>query len=202
MTLSVNTDQKTAYLIRRQSAGIILIINQKTFHFDPNPAYKEYLPRRRLETRHGTERDSESLQMLFRRFGYQTRVKKDRSHTEILNDVRDVINESVRFDSVIVCILSHGYKGVVYGANSVPVRIEDIEKIIISDRLIGKPKILIVQACQGEETQRAREVFFLEFAHSLWTLANCCELLFLLTFRSIFLLMTGHQTLYLFTVTF
>lgn len=145
-------------MIRRKSAGIILIINQKTFHFDSNPDYKEYLPRRRLETRHGTERDSEALQLIFRCFGYETRVKNDRLHTEILNDVRDVINESVRFDSVIVCILSHGYKGVVYGVNSVPVKIESIEKLIISDRLIGKPKILIVQACQGEETQKAKEV--------------------------------------------
>lgn len=153
-----NVEPKTAYRIRHKSAGIILIINQKTFHFDPNPVFKEFLPRRRLDTRHGTDRDTEALQKLFKSFGYVTRVKNDRLHSDILNDVRDVINESLHLDSVIVCILSHGCKGIVYGANSVPVKIEDIEKLIISDRLIGKPKILIVQACQGEETQRAKEV--------------------------------------------
>lgn len=151
-------EPKTIYPIRYKSAGIILIINQKTFHFDRNPNFKEFLPKRRLETRHGTDRDAEALQNVFKRFGYETRVKNDRIHSEILNDVRDVINECIHLDSVVVCILSHGSKGNVYGANSVPVRIEDIEKLIISERLIGKPKILIVQACQGEETQRAKEV--------------------------------------------
>lgn len=151
-------ESKTAYQIQFKSAGIILIINQKIFHFDSDPAFKEYLPRRRLDTRHGTDRDAKALQAIFQSFGYVTRVKNDRLHSEMLNDVRDVINESVQLDSVVVCILSHGCKGIVYGANSVPVRIEDIEKLIISDRLIGKPKILIVQACQGEETQRAKEV--------------------------------------------
>lgn len=151
-------ESKTAYPIRPEKAGIILIINQKSFHFDTNPAFKEFLPRRQLETRWGTERDAEALQKLFKKFGYETRIRDNRLHTEILNDIRDVINESVRFDSVIVCILSHGCKGIVYGANSVPVKIEEIEKLIISDRLIGKPKILIIQACQGEETQKAKEV--------------------------------------------
>lgn len=151
-------EPKTTYQIRKSSAGIILIINQMSFHFDSNPEFKEYLPRRRLETRHGTERDAEALNQVFKNFGYETRVTTNRLHTEILNDVRDVINESIKYDSVIICILSHGYKGIVYGSNSVPVKIEDIEKLIISDRLIGKPKILVVQACQGEETQRAKQV--------------------------------------------
>lgn len=152
------SEPKTVYQIRKASAGIMLIINQMSFHFDSNQEFKEYLPRRRLETRHGTDRDAEALEHIFKHFGYETRVKTNRVHTDILNDVRDVINESVKYDSVIICILSHGYKGIVYGANSVPVKIEDIEKLIVSDRLIGKPKILVVQACQGEETQRAKEV--------------------------------------------
>lgn len=151
-------EPKTAYQIRKSSAGIILIINQMNFHFDSSPEFKEYLPRRRLETRHGTDQDAEALENVFKSFGYETRVETNRLHTEILNDVRDVINESIKYDSVIICILSHGYKGIVYGANSVPVKIEDIEKLIISDRLIGKPKIFVVQACQGEETQRAKQV--------------------------------------------
>lgn len=151
-------EPKTTYQIRYKSAGIILIINQKTFHFESNPDFKEFLPKRRLDTRHGTDRDADALQKLFKCFGYETRVKNDRLHSEILNDVRDMINECIHLDSVVVCILSHGCKGIVYGANSVPVKIEDIEKLIISERLIGKPKILIVQACQGEETQRAKEV--------------------------------------------
>lgn len=176
-------ESKTAYQIRLKSAGIILIINQKTFHFDPNPVFKEYLPRRRLDTRHGTDRDAEALQRIFQSFGYVTRVKNDRLQSEMLNDVRDVIKESVQFDSIIVCILSHGCKGIVYGANSVPVKIEDIEKLIISDRLIGKPKILIVQACQGEETQKAKEVILQITVFNLNQLIFVVVFCFLVEFR-------------------
>lgn len=165
-------EPKTVYQIRKSSAGILLIINQRSFHYEPNPEFKEFLPRRRLERRHGTDRDAEVLDDIFRRKGYEIRLKNNRLHTEILNDVRDVINESIKYDSVIVCILSHGYKGVVYGSNSVPVKIEDIEKLILTDRLIGKPKILIVQACQGEETQRAKEVIINEAAF-LCRARNC-----------------------------
>lgn len=42
-----------------------------------------------------------------------------------------------------------------YGADSVAVSIDDIRKILISRQLLTKPKILIVQACQGEETLQA-----------------------------------------------
>lgn len=151
-------ESKTVYQIRPKSAGIILIINQKKFHFDQDAVFKPLLPQRRLDSRDGTDRDAEALQRIFRSFGYETRVKNDLSHLEMLYNIRKVVNECVQLDSVIVCILSHGGKGFVYGANSVPVKIEDIEKLIVSERLIGKPKILIIQACQGEETQRAREV--------------------------------------------
>lgn len=153
------SEPKTVYLIRRKTAGIVLIVNQKTFHFDSNPQFKEYLPKRSLENRYGTDRDADAIKSIFSTFGYDVRKKDNLSHTEILNEIRDVANKSVQYDSVIVCILSHGCKGIVYGANSVPVKIEDIEKLMITERLIGKPKVLIVQACQGEETQKAREVY-------------------------------------------
>ncbi|XP_031621355.1 caspase-8 [Contarinia nasturtii] len=152
---------KSAYKIRKDSAGIVLIINQKNFHFDARPEFKDFLPRRRLDTRNGTDRDAEAIEQSFKCFGYNVRIKCDRLHTQILDDVQTVIDESIKYDSVIVCILSHGHKGVVYGANSVAVKIESIEKLIISDKLIGKPKILIIQACQGEETQRARDIGYL-----------------------------------------
>lgn len=155
---SHRTEPKTVYQIRPKSAGIVLIINQKKFHFETDPQFKEYLPRRQLEVRHGTDRDANALETIFSTFGFEVCIETNRSHTEIVNDVRDIVNRSSQYDSMIVCILSHGCKGIVYGANSVPVKIEDIERLMISDRLIGKPKILIIQACQGDETQKAKEV--------------------------------------------
>lgn len=46
----------------------------------------------------------------------------------------------------------------VYGSNSVPVKIKEIQDIIVSKELLNKPKILILQSCQGEVTQRAEPV--------------------------------------------
>lgn len=45
--------------------------------------------------------------------------------------------------------------GVIYCSNSVPVKIKKIQDLIVSRELLNKPKILILQSCQGEETQRA-----------------------------------------------
>lgn len=155
-----NSSQTTddSYKIQKSNAGIVLIVNQKTFFPDERLDLREFLPTRMLETRHGTDQDVTSLKRTFSAFGYRIVVRENLIHTDLLTVVRSTVNECVGKDSLIVCVLSHGYKGVVYGANSIPVKIEDIENVMISDRLIGKPKILIVQACQGDVTQRAREV--------------------------------------------
>ena len=42
--------------------------------------------------------------------------------------------------------------GSVYGSNSIPVEISEIEHIITGDTLVGKPKLLIIQACQKDES--------------------------------------------------
>lgn len=49
-------------------------------------------------------------------------------------------------------------QGLIYGCNSVPVKIKEIQSIIVSKELLNKPKILILQSCQGEETQIAEPV--------------------------------------------
>lgn len=48
--------------------------------------------------------------------------------------------------------------GAVYGANSVRVNLQDIQNTMASPRLLYKPKVLIVQACQGNETIRAERL--------------------------------------------
>ena len=56
-------------------------------------------------------------------------------------------------DVLLVCILSHGAKGSVHGTDLQEVKIE--EEIChkfdgsICPKLLGKPKIFIIQACQG-----------------------------------------------------
>jgi len=44
--------------------------------------------------------------------------------------------------------------GAVYGSNSIPVWVADLENLMMDcAHLLGKPKILIIQACQGQAQQ-------------------------------------------------
>lgn len=156
IAFGVPSTSKHCYSISRGKAGVVLIINQ--MHFSRDDIDAPLLSAKPLETRHGTDQDTTALSETFSGFGYRIIVRENIVHSEMLTAVRDAVNQSVPLDSIVVCILSHGYKGIVYGADSIPVAIEDIEKILCTDRLIGKPKILIIQACQGEETQQAKMV--------------------------------------------
>lgn len=64
-----------------------------------------------LEPRYGTNMDKSELQRIFSSFGYKIVIKENLTHVEILNSVKNVVNESTPYDSVVVCILSHGFKG-------------------------------------------------------------------------------------------
>jgi hypothetical protein len=44
--------------------------------------------------------------------------------------------------------------GAVYGSNSIPVCVAALEQLMTNcAKLLGKPKILIIQACQGQTQQ-------------------------------------------------
>jgi hypothetical protein len=57
-------------------------------------------------------------------------------------------------DCFICVILSHGEEGVVYGTDK-PVEITELTKYFKGDKcpsLVGKPKLFIIQACRGYQT--------------------------------------------------
>ena len=52
----------------------------------------------------------------------------------------------------VLCVLSHGEKGAVYGEDGEPVTIEHLETIFDGNhckQLATKPKVFLIQACQG-----------------------------------------------------
>ena len=52
----------------------------------------------------------------------------------------------------VVCILSHGGNGFVYGSDGREVKVEDIAKHLDNKNctaMAGKPKLVVVQACQA-----------------------------------------------------
>ncbi|XP_055374949.1 caspase-8 isoform X2 [Condylostylus longicornis] len=137
------------YKLERGNAGFALIINQYEFYEEKDPNLRNLLPESPFKNREGTMKDRDALKETFEKFGYISQAKNNLTHNEILAIIRDYVKKSIIFDSLIICILSHGLEGVVYGSNSIPVKINDIEEILASSKeLYKKPKVLIIQACQ------------------------------------------------------
>lgn len=82
------------------------------------------------------------------------------------NDLLYYIDELKRRDfieyaSLIVCILSHGDENVVQGTDSINLNIDELKYKFNSNdcpSLKNKPKIWIIQACQGHVSQKPIEI--------------------------------------------
>lgn len=61
-----------------------------------------------------------------------------------------------RMDAFVCCILSHGEKGTVLGVDGKQVEIRDLLRPLAKCcTLAGKPKLVFIQACQGNVSQEA-----------------------------------------------
>lgn len=140
------------YITRKM---FVLIINQQLFTRDNNPQLEKLLPEHDLRERKGTFKDMDALKNLFENFNYHVVGKNNLTHIEILNELDKATMKSSQYDGLVVCVLSHGYEGIFYGSNSIPVPVREVKKIMSSKGLLGKPKLLLIQACQGSDLQRS-----------------------------------------------
>lgn len=111
----------------------------------------------------GIENDCAQLRRTFFRFGYEVIVYRNVEANEIIErleptnlakatEKEDLLN----YASLVVCVLSHGDKGVVFGVDSVSVNIDSLRRRFNNydcKKLAGKPKIFIILACQGSGSQ-------------------------------------------------
>uniref|UniRef100_A0A146MYF7 Caspase-8 n=1 Tax=Fundulus heteroclitus TaxID=8078 RepID=A0A146MYF7_FUNHE len=156
------------YELKTQPVGLCLIINNEKF-FSGKP-------------RRGTDKDAESLAKVFSWLGFRVLMCKDQTrdqmkHTlESFASLRDAVQlqESSlqewfgcsfiapqqllkHGDAFVCCILSHGARGVVLGIDSEPLAIKEITRYFNAtdqSALTGKPKVFLIQACQGLKIQR------------------------------------------------
>ncbi|XP_037930832.1 caspase-8 [Teleopsis dalmanni] len=145
------TNLDKCYVVERNQAGYILIINQKNFYKEESKELQHLLPKKKLLERCGTDTDKEKLREVFSSFGYIPMVFDNLSHIDLLHQIRETVKRSCTLSSIIICILSHGISGCIYGCNSIPIKIAEIEEIMTADALQDKPKMLILQACQRDE---------------------------------------------------
>lgn len=147
----------TVYEVNRDRPGVLLIINQNKFYMETDPNLSYMLPQKPLEERMGTEKDVAALQRTFNQFNYDIIIRNDLTHLEIIDEIRTTIETMTKStSSLFVAILSHGLEGCVFGSNSIPLEVREIKNQIYKcgdHLLIGRPKCLIVQACQGQDLQ-------------------------------------------------
>ncbi|CAG9858957.1 unnamed protein product [Phyllotreta striolata] len=152
-------DDNDVYPVDPQNPGVVLIINQEFFYRDIDPLYKNLLPpdiQGNLAERLGSSMDKDRLEEVFKKFGFRVETLENLTHLELIKEIKRVTKSITKESSLIICIMSHGDKGTVYGSNSCRVKVSEIQEIMDcynKKNLKGKPKILILQSCQGLECQ-------------------------------------------------
>uniref|UniRef100_A0A8C6UF69 Caspase-8 n=1 Tax=Neogobius melanostomus TaxID=47308 RepID=A0A8C6UF69_9GOBI len=138
------------YPVNTIPRGICLILNN--INFENNE----------LKKRRGSEKDAESLGEVFSWLGLRVLIDiselQKLSLKEWSNGFGDLQKPPPKHGDVFICcILSHGKKEVVFGTDKKTIPIKDVTRTFKSSNnspLTGKPKIFLIQACQGNDYQR------------------------------------------------
>uniref|UniRef100_A0A3P9BXE6 Caspase-8 n=1 Tax=Maylandia zebra TaxID=106582 RepID=A0A3P9BXE6_9CICH len=144
----------TQYRNTVRPVGLCVIINNKNF--------KDGSQRR------GTDKDARNLAEVFKCLGFRVLMCEDLNKDQMdqaltfvasLADMSHFVDPQQVLehgDAFICSILSHGKKGVVLGTDRNPLPIKEItRKFRGCDQsvLTGKPKVFLIQACQGSNIQ-------------------------------------------------
>lgn len=136
-----------SYRMSSSPRGFALVISNVTF--DPCAAPD-------LDPRKGGEVDDEVLRKVFTELDYLVTVHRDLTaqgmRTCIENFCRRPDHRTV--DSCVVCLLSHGVEGAVYGTDGQLLQLDWVFESFDNAHcplLQNKPKMFFIQACRGEE---------------------------------------------------
>ncbi|XP_076593673.1 caspase-2 isoform X1 [Chaetodon auriga] len=136
-----------SYRMTSSPRGFALVISNVTF--DPCAAPD-------LDPRKGGEVDDEVLRKVFTELDYLVTVHRDLTaqgmRTCIENFCRLPDHRTV--DSCVVCLLSHGVEGAIYGTDGQLLQLDWVFEAFDNAHcplLQNKPKMFFIQACRGEE---------------------------------------------------
>ena len=154
------------YELNRKPRGICIIINNTFAAGEVKTCTGKV-----LEERMGTNVDKDRLKKLFEWLDFQVYVKTDLATEDMKDLFQNIGNgckisenpeENLRLqnllcnnsDCLVFCILTHGFKYGLYGADGEYLETSEIMKYLSADycpHLAGKPKLAFIQACRGEE---------------------------------------------------
>ncbi|KAM9852174.1 caspase-2 isoform 2-T2 [Aulostomus maculatus] len=135
-----------SYRMKSSPRGFALVISNVTFDPCTEPD---------LDPRKGGEVDDEVLRKVFTELDYVVTVHRDLT----AQGMRACIENFCRWpdhrtvDSCVVCLLSHGVEGAVYGTDGQLLQLEWVFEAFDNAHcplLQNKPKMFFIQACRGE----------------------------------------------------
>lgn len=133
-------DGMESYRMASNPRGLAVIINNKVFTG-------------KMKRREGTDLDAENLYRLFKGLSYDVKLFTDLSGRKMLSTLQHVAKLDHRsMDSLVVCILTHGVEGQLYGTDEELIPVDMVFKPFNGyncPTLIGKPKLFLMQACRG-----------------------------------------------------
>lgn len=138
-------DQSEYYTLTHNPRGWCVVFNNEIFTGG-------------LNNRRGTQEDADALDAVFTRLGFKVKIHNNCTAEQMKKKINDLgrINFT-NHDALVVCVLSHGEKGCVFGTDGERVFLKELTDPFTSGRastLSGKPKLFFIQACQGEEYQK------------------------------------------------
>jgi hypothetical protein len=149
-TTETDTSPRDCYSMTKKPRGLALIINNKHFH-----------PKCGMNTRVGTDVDAANLQQTFGYLGFLTAVLHDQGTDEMLSNLREMAHHDHKnYDCMVVCILTHGVQGKLYGSNGDMIEVQTLISLFNGKNapsLVGKPKLFFLQACRGDDFDYGKE---------------------------------------------
>ena len=136
-----SADSLNVYRMSSTPRGVAWIINNEFFSG-------------RMKRRVGSHLDAENLYRLFKWLGYEVKEFTNLTAEQMVSTIQQLASlDHTNMDSVVLCILTHGVEGMLYGTdeNLIPI----FESVLRpfngynSPTLIGKPKIVLLQADRG-----------------------------------------------------
>ncbi|TNN48223.1 Caspase-8 [Liparis tanakae] len=138
-------DHEGYYALTHKPRGLCVVINN------------EYFPGTALKSRRGTQEDEKALRRVFTDLGFTVSVHNNLTAKDMRQELQTLGARSfLDEDALVVCVLSHGDMGCVFGVDDQKVSIQDLKQPFTSRRaptLAGKPKLFFIQACQGKSYQ-------------------------------------------------
>ncbi|XP_059201372.1 caspase-8-like [Centropristis striata] len=111
-----------------------------------------------LGRRRGTQEDAKALRTVFTRLGFTVVIHENLTAERIRHELQELGKRDFLYDdALVVCVLTHGDKGCVFGTDEREVSLRELTLPFTSWRtcaLAGKPKLFFIQACQGSNYQR------------------------------------------------